>query len=78
MMRWGGHVACMGARNVFKILVGKPEVKRQLGRPRRNWEDNIIVDHREMGWEGMDWINMDQDRDQWRAVVNTVMNFRFP
>jgi hypothetical protein len=65
-------------RNAYRILVGKPEGKRQLGRPRRRWEDNIRMDLREIGWSGMDWINVAQDRDQWRALVNTVMNRRVP
>jgi hypothetical protein len=60
-------------RNAFRILVGKPEGKRPLGRPRRRWVDNIKMDLREM-----DWIDLAQDRDQWRALVNTVMNFRVP
>jgi hypothetical protein len=59
------------------ILVGKPEGKRPPGRPRRRWE-NIKMDLREIGWGGMDWINLVQDRDQWRALVNTVMNLRVP
>jgi hypothetical protein len=59
-------------------LVGKPEGKRPLGRPRRRWEDNIIMDLREIGWGGMDCIDLAQDRDQWRALVNTVMNLRVP
>jgi hypothetical protein len=64
-------------RNAYKILVGKPERKRPLGRPRRKWVDNIKMDHlREIGWDGMNWIELAQDRDQWRAVVNTVMNLR--
>jgi hypothetical protein len=76
-MRWAGHVARMGEpRNAYRILVGRPEGKRPLGRPRRRWVDNIKIDFRETGWDGMDWI--DQDRDQWRALVNTVMNFRVP
>jgi hypothetical protein len=76
-MRWAGHVAKMGEkRNAYRILVGKPEEKRPLGRPRRRWEDNIIMDVREIGWGGMDWIDLAQDRDQWRALVNTVMNLR--
>jgi hypothetical protein len=57
-----------------RILVGEPEGKRPLGRPRRRWEDNIRMDLREIGWGGMDWIDLTQDRDQWRAFVNTVMN----
>jgi hypothetical protein len=58
--------------------VGKPEGKRPLGRHRRTWEDNIRMDLRERGWGGMDWIDLAQDRDQWRALVNTVMNLRVP
>jgi hypothetical protein len=59
-------------------LVGKPEVERQLGRPRRRWVDNIEMDLREIGWDGVDWIELAQERDQWRALVNTVMNLRVP
>jgi hypothetical protein len=74
-----GHVARMGARrNAYRILVGKPEGKRPLGRPRRRWVDNIKRDLIEIGWDGMDWIDMAQDRDHWRALVNTVMNLRVP
>jgi hypothetical protein len=62
-------------RNAYRILVGKPEGKRPLGRPRRRWEDNIKMDLREIGWGGMDWIELAEDMDQWRAVVNTVMKF---
>jgi hypothetical protein len=58
--------------------VGKPEEKRQLGRPRRRWEDNIKMNLREVGWGGADWIDLDQDRDRWRALVYTVMNLRVP
>jgi hypothetical protein len=65
-------------RNVYNILVGKPEGKRQLGRPRRRWEGNIRSDLREIGWQSVDWINLVQDRDQWRALVNKVMNLRVP
>jgi hypothetical protein len=65
-------------RNAYKILVGKPEKKRPLGRPRRRWVDNIKVDLREIGWDGLDWIDLAQDRDRWRALVNTVMNLRVP
>jgi hypothetical protein len=61
-----------------RILVEKPEGKRPLGRPRRRWEDNIRMDLREIGWGGMDWIDLAQDGDQWRALVNTVMNLRVP
>jgi hypothetical protein len=65
-------------RNSYKILVGKPEEKRPFGRPRRRWDDNIGRDLRERGWEGEDWIYLAQDRDQWRALVNTVMNLWVP
>jgi hypothetical protein len=65
-------------RNAYRILVGKPEGRRSLGRPRRRWVDNIEIDLREIGWDGVDWVNMAQDRDQWRALVNTVMNLRVP
>jgi hypothetical protein len=76
-MRWAGHVARMGeTRNAYRILVEKPEGNRPLGRPRRRWVDNIKMDFREIGWDGMDWIYLAQDRDQWRALVNTVMNLR--
>jgi hypothetical protein len=69
----------MGAkRNAYRILVGKPEEKRPLGRQRRRWEDNIKIDLREIGWDGMDWIDLAQDRDQWRALENTVMNLLVP
>jgi hypothetical protein len=62
-------------RNAYRILVGMPEGKRPLGRPRRRWVDYIKIDLREIEWDGMDWIDLAQDRDQWRAHVNTVMNF---
>jgi hypothetical protein len=78
-MRWAVHVARMGEkRNGYRILVGKPEGKRPLGRPRRRWEDNIKMDVREIGWGGVDWIELAQDRDQWRALLNRVMNIRVP
>jgi transcription termination factor 2 len=78
-MRWAGHVARMGeTRNTYRILVGKPEGKRPLGRPKRRWVDNIKMDLREIGWYGMDWIDLAEDRNQWRAHVNTVMNLRVP
>jgi hypothetical protein len=64
--------------NVYRISVGKPERKRPLERPRRRWVDNIKMDVREIGWDGVDWIDMAQDRDQWRALVNTALNFRVP
>ena len=78
-MRWAGHVACMGEdRGVHRMLVGKPEGKRPLGRPRRRWEDNIKIDLQEV-WGGRgDWMELAQDRDGWRSLVGTVRNFRVP
>jgi hypothetical protein len=64
--------------NAYRILVGKPEGKRPLGRPRHRWVDNIKIDLTEIGWDGRDWLELAQDRDQWRALVNTVMNLRVP
>ena len=76
-MRWAGHVARMAEwRSVYGVLVGKPEGKRQLGRPRRRWEDNIKMDLQKVGCGGMDWIELAQDRDSWRALANVVMNLR--
>jgi hypothetical protein len=76
-MRWAGHVARMGeGRNVYKVLVGNPARKRPLERPRRRWEDGIKMDLREIGWGGVKWIHLAQDRDRWWAVVNAVMNLR--
>jgi len=78
-MRWVRHVARMGEeRGVYRILVGKPEGKRLVRRPRRRWEDNIKMDFQEVGCGVLDWIEMAQDRDRWRALVNTVKNLRFP
>jgi len=78
-MRWVGHVARMGERRgVYRVLVGKPEGKRPLGRPRRRWEDSIKMDLQEMGCGIMDWIELAQDRDRWWALVNAVMNLRVP
>jgi hypothetical protein len=65
-------------RNPYRILVGNPEGKRPLGRPRRRWVDNIKMDLREIRWDGGNWIVLAQDRDQWRSLVNTVMNLRVP
>jgi hypothetical protein len=77
MMRWEGHVARMREkRNVSRLLVGKPEGKRPLGRPRRRWIDNIKMDLLEIGLNVVDWIGLAQDRYRWRALVNSVMNPR--
>jgi hypothetical protein len=65
-------------RTAYRILVGKPEGKRPLGRPRRRWENNIRMDLRGIGWGNMDWIDLAQDMDQWRALVNTILNLRVP
>jgi hypothetical protein len=78
-IRWAGHVERMWEkRNVYRILVRKPEGKRPLGRPRRRWIDNIKVDILEIGLSVVDWIDLAQDRYRWRAVVNAVMNLRVP
>jgi predicted small integral membrane protein len=76
-MRWAWHVAKIGEkRNAYRLLVGKPEGKRPLGRPRRKWIDNIRMDLVEVGWGDVDWIGLAQDRDRWRAFVNSVLNLR--
>jgi len=78
-MRWAGHVARMEeGRGVYRVLMGKPGGKRPLRKHRRRWEDNIKMDLREVGCESMDWIELAQDRDTWRALVNAVMNLRVP
>jgi len=78
-MRWAGHVARMGEmRGVYRVLVGKPEGKRALGRFMRRWVDNIRMDLQEVGCGYVDWIELAQDRDRWRALVNAVMNLRVP
>jgi hypothetical protein len=78
-MRWTGHVAQMGEkRNAYRILMRNPEGKRPLKKPRRRWVDNIKMDLREIGWDGMDRIDLAQDRGQCRALVNAVMNLRVP
>ena len=77
IMRWAGHVARMGeGRGVYRVLVGKPEERRPLGRPRRRWEDNIRMDLREVECRCVDWMELAQDRDRWRALVSAVMNLQ--
>ena len=79
MLRWAGHVACMEqSRNAYRVLVGKTEGKRPLGRPRHRWEDNIRMDLREVGCDPGEWIDLAEDRDQWRAYVRVVMNLWVP
>jgi hypothetical protein len=79
IMRWAEHVARIGERRaLYRVLVGKPEGKRLLGIHRRRWEDNIKMDLQELGLVGMDGINVAQDMDRWRALVNAVMNLRVP
>jgi len=76
-MRWAGHVACMGEeRGVYRVLVGKPEGRRPLGRPRCRWVDSIMMDLQEVGCGYMGWIGLAQDRDRWRTLVSAVMNLR--
>jgi hypothetical protein len=65
-------------RNAYRLLVGKPERRRRLGRPRRRWLDNILMDFVEVGWGDVDWIGLAQDRGRWRALVNLVLNLRVP
>jgi hypothetical protein len=78
-MKWVGHVARMGeGRGVYRVLVGKPEGKRQLGKPRLRWEDNIKMDLQKVGCGCMDWIGLARDRNRWRALVNAVINLRVP
>jgi hypothetical protein len=86
-MRWAGHVARMGRggeerrreeRNAYRLLVGKPEGKRPLGRPGHMWVDNIRMNLGEVGWGDVDWIGLAQDRNRWRALVNSVINLRVP
>ena len=78
-MRWAGYVARMGEESgVYRVLVGKPEGKRPLGRPGRRWVDNIGMDLQDVGCGYMDWIGLAQDRDRWRTLVSAVMNLRVP
>ena len=78
-MRWAGHVARMGEeRGVYRVLVGKPEGKRPVGRPRRRWVDNIRMDLQEVGCGYVDWIGLAQDRDRWQTLESAVMNLRVP
>jgi len=77
-MRWARHVSRKGERRgVYRVLEGKPEGKRPLGRPRRRW-DNIKMGLQEVGWRSMNWVDLAQDRDRWRALLNAVMNLRVP
>jgi hypothetical protein len=79
IIRWTGNVAQMGEKqNAYRISVERPEGMRPLRRPRRRWVDNIKMDLGERGWDGADWIDMAQDRDQWRTLMNTVLNLRVP
>jgi hypothetical protein len=79
MMKWAGHVARIRDKtNAYRKFVGKLDGKRPLWRPRRRWVDNIKIDLREIGWGGLDWIDVAKDRDKWRALLNTAMNLRVP
>jgi hypothetical protein len=78
-MRWAGHVARLGEkRNAYKLLMGQPEGRKPLGIPRRRWADNIRIDLLELGWGDVGWIGLAQDRNRWRAHVNSVLNIRVP
>ena len=78
-MRWVGNVALMGERRgVYRVLMGKPEGKKPLGIPRRRWEDNIKMDLQEVGCGGVDWIELAEDRDRWRALLTAVLKLRVP
>jgi len=77
-MRWTEHVARMGRKGAYRVVVGIPEWKRTLARPRLRWEDNIKMNLEEVGWGGMGWIDLDQDRDGCQALFSAVVNFRFP
>jgi hypothetical protein len=75
--RWAGHVARIWKkRNAYRILMGNPEGKRPLGRPRRRWMNNVRMDLGEIGWDDINWVDVAQERDQWRAIVSTVLNLR--
>jgi hypothetical protein len=78
-MRWVRHIACVGeGKGLYGVLVGKPEGKRRLGRTRRRWQDNIQMALQKVGCGGIDWIELAQNRDRWRALVSAVMNIRVP
>jgi hypothetical protein len=78
-MKLAGHVARMGEKKItYRLLIGKPERKRPLGRPRHTWVDNIRMDLGEVRWGDVDWICLAQDKNRWRALVNSVMNLRVP
>jgi hypothetical protein len=78
-IRWSGHVAGMGEkRNAYRFFVGKREGRRPLARPRRRWVDNIRMDLVQVGWGDVDWIGVAEDRNRWRALVNSVLNLRVP